>query len=60
MSSATRFLNTSNSSVLQMLTGLFLRFLRMLGFAMHPSEFFLRRTVFLVASILLDFSSFVP
>ena len=31
----------------------------MLGFAMHPSEFLLRRTVFFVASTLLDSSSFV-
>ena len=46
-------------SVHQMLTGLLLSFLRLLEFVMQPSEFLLRRTVFLVASILFDSSSFV-
>ena len=47
----------SEPPCLQVLTGLFLSFLRMLGFARDPSEFLLRRSVFFVASILLDSSS---
>ena len=50
------FLSISNSSMLQVLTGLFLRFLRMLEFAMRFSEFLLRRPVLFIASTLFDSS----
>ena len=42
--------------MLQVLTGLFLRFLRMLEFAMRFSEFLLRRPVLFIASTLFDSS----
>ena len=54
MSLVKSFLSISDSSMLQVLTDLFLSILRMLELAMHFSEFLFRRPVLFIASTLLD------